>query len=110
MSTDELSRTTTGKMETIAVRARKRLAVARLQIVLSRRSASDQRAALRLPRGRFWRIKAILATAVATAGFIGLLLAALFLGSVIAAVLVILVSVVVGVAGLKALVRYLRNN
>jgi hypothetical protein len=84
--------------------------VARLQIVLSRRRAPDQRVPLRLPHGRFWRVKALLAIAVAAAGFIGLLLAALLLGSVIAAVLLILVSVVVAVAAFKVLVAYFKNT
>jgi hypothetical protein len=99
-----------GKIETVAVGAWKRVTVARLHIVLSRRRASDRPAALRSVHGPFWRIKAILATVVAAAVFIGLLLAALFLGSVIAAVLVILVSVVIAVAALKAFLGYLRNT
>ena len=84
--------------------------MARLNIVLSRRRASDQPTPLRSAHGPFWRIKAILATVVAAAAFIGLLLAALFLGFVIAAVLVILVSVVVAVAACKALAGYLRDT
>lgn len=70
----------------------------------------DARAALPAPHGRFWRIKAILATAVFLASFVGLALAALLLGSLIAAVLVILVTVVVVFVAFKALVRYLRST
>jgi len=84
--------------------------VSRLQIVLSRRGASGQRAVLQPSGGRFWRIKAVLIAVLVAGTVIGLSLAALLLGSVIAAVLIILVSVAAVLAGIKALVRYLRNT
>ena len=78
----------------------------RLQIILSpdRNPAAHQ--ILSPPPRRFWRLKAGLAALLMASAVIGLVLAALFLGSVIAYLLVILVLIVSVVAAIKAVVRH----
>ncbi len=77
----------------------------RFQIILPQDRNPDAREILSPPPHRFWRLKAGLA-ALLMASAVGLVLAALFLGSIIAALLVILVVIVSMGVAIKAVIRH----
>ena len=78
----------------------------RFQIIRSQDTNPDSHEILSPPLRRFWRLKAALATVLMGSAVVGFVLAALFLGSVIASLLVILVLIVSVVAAIKAVVRH----
>jgi len=79
----------------------------RFQIILSPDRNPDAHEILSPPPRRFWRLKAGLAALLMVSAVIELVLAALFLGSIIAALLVILVVIVSMVMAIKALIRHI---
>ncbi len=77
----------------------------RFQIIRSQDTNPDAHEILSPPR-RFWRLKAALATGLMASAVVGFVLAALFLGSIIAALLVIVVVIVSMVVAIKAVIRH----
>ena len=80
----------------------------RLQIIVSRQGRAGPSPALP-PGTRFGWLKAILATIVLGAAATGVVIASLFLGSVIAAFLIIAVTIVILVVGFRALLAWMRR-
>jgi hypothetical protein len=81
--------------------------MARFQVILSRRAAASESGAAP-SRGKLWRLKSLVAAFLIISAAIGLLLAALVLGSFIAALCLILVVAVLVVAIGKAIFHRVR--
>lgn len=80
----------------------------RLQIILSRQPPTGPPASPS-KRSPFWRLKSVLLAIVLAAAAFGMLLAAIFLGSVIAAFVLLLGALAVFIAGLKLFIWRLRQ-
>ena len=78
----------------------------RFQIIPSPERNPDAHEILSPPPRRFWRLKAGLPTVLMGSAVVGFVLAALFLGTIIAALLVIVVIIVSMVVAIKAVVRH----